>query len=306
MAERIGWPAGSVIRGSTRNQPQQATDIDNCCFVNRQCVTNQDWVQGYHAFQRNECPVGTTSAQPTSPQPVSGAPASIDNCCYAGWQCHTDEEWRKGYHAYQSNQCAGPSQSTPAPQQIPAGVDNCCQVNQQCRTEADWIRGWEAFRDYRCDPAGPPPESRDVGVEITGNAGFREQMVESLLLMRRRARFWYDYTVRVLNRIVQTFSYEDTYVDTITGIFYLDYDGTYPRGFTREEHLVFTATILVHEACHVHREQAGLQSGGLVGERACTEKQLEAHVAIAPNDPRANEHRETLATIHDPSTWWWT
>jgi len=279
--------------------------VDNCCYVNRQCATNRDWVDGYHAFQRNECPAGTTSAQPTSPQPVTGAPATIDNCCFAGWQCHSDEEWQRGYRAYQSNQCAGPAQSSPAPQQIPAGVNNCCHVNQQCATEADWIRGWEAFRDYRCDPAGSPPESRDVGVAIVGGAGFKDQMVESLLLMRRRARFWYDYTVKVLNRIVQTGSYENTYVDTKTGIFYLHYGNHWPAAFTRHEHLVFTASILVHEACHIYREQAGLESGGLVGERACTEKQLAAHVAIDPNDPRANEHRETLATIHDPSTWWW-
>ena len=51
--------------------------------------------------------------------------------------------------------------------------------------------------------------------------------------------------------------------------------------------------------------KAGLQSGGLPGELACTEAQLEAHIAIDPHDFRIDEHRETIANIHDPSTWWW-
>ena len=30
-------------------------DVNNCCFVNRQCVTEQQWVDGYWAYQRNQC-----------------------------------------------------------------------------------------------------------------------------------------------------------------------------------------------------------------------------------------------------------
>lgn len=32
------------------------SSIDNCCFVNRHCQTDQEWVDGYWAYQRNECP----------------------------------------------------------------------------------------------------------------------------------------------------------------------------------------------------------------------------------------------------------
>ncbi len=27
--------------------------IDNCCFVDRQCHSDQDWVNGYWAFQQS-------------------------------------------------------------------------------------------------------------------------------------------------------------------------------------------------------------------------------------------------------------
>ncbi len=289
-----GWVAHSRVEGQ---QIRPATDIDNCCQVNRQCATNQDWVDGYHAFLRKECPVGQSSASVPSTQPVPAAPAAVDNCCYLGWECQTNAQWSNGYQAYQSNQCAAPAQTSSAPGPIPAGVDNCCYVNQQCVTDEDWARGWAAYKHYQC--------RTDVPVAIEGGPIFREQILESFLMLQRAAPYWYDYTIRALDKVVQTFSYADTYVNTATRVFYLDYGEHWPQAYTRQEHLVFTASILVHEACHVHRYEAGLEAVGLVGEKACTERQLEAHVAMDPQDPRANAHRETIANIHDPSTWWW-
>lgn len=43
-------------------------EIDNCCFVDRQCKSEQEWVDGYWAFQNNQC---ITSSQP----PVVHAPS---------------------------------------------------------------------------------------------------------------------------------------------------------------------------------------------------------------------------------------
>lgn len=57
---------------------QQRSNIDNCCFVNRQCHNDREWVEGYWAYQRNECP-----AQPQpglSPAPISGHPITINGC----------------------------------------------------------------------------------------------------------------------------------------------------------------------------------------------------------------------------------
>ena len=80
------------------------SDIDNCCFVNRQCDSEREWVSGYWAYQRDECPVSAGAG--VSTQPASSQPADADNCCFLGWQCHSQSDWQRGYWARQNNQCA--------------------------------------------------------------------------------------------------------------------------------------------------------------------------------------------------------
>ena len=74
--------------------------IDNCCFVDRQCSTDQEWIDGYWAFQNNQC------SAPAGSGTTGGAPAQIDNCCYVDRQCQTDQQWIDGYWAFQNNQCS--------------------------------------------------------------------------------------------------------------------------------------------------------------------------------------------------------
>ena len=48
------------------SQPATTThtsNVDNCCFVDRQCQSEQDWKDGYYAYQNNQCP---SSAQPVA------------------------------------------------------------------------------------------------------------------------------------------------------------------------------------------------------------------------------------------------
>ena len=45
------------------------SQIDNCCFVDRQCQSERDWVDGYWAYQRQECPA---QAAPESALPTTG------------------------------------------------------------------------------------------------------------------------------------------------------------------------------------------------------------------------------------------
>ena len=291
--------APSQTQPQTSTQPVSAgpSQIDNCCYVDRQCQSDQQWSDGYFAYQNGQYSAPSQTQQQTLSQPASASPAQIDNCCFAGWQCNTDEQWSNGYQAYQDNQCNAPSQSSPLPAVDLASVDNCCRVNQQCTTDEDWQQGWVAYKYYQCN--------FDVPITIVGGGGFRSQIKDSLLVLKRTSPHWYDYVIRGLKRVVQTGSYRDTYVDTETKIFYLNYVDAPPAGFTYHEHIVFTASILAHEACHVHRDRAGLQSGGLEGERACTDIQLQAHIAIDPHDGRIQEHRGVLATIDDPANWWW-
>ncbi len=51
---------------------QQPSGIDNCCFVDRQCQSQRDWVDGYWAYQRAECPAPQQQvpAAPTSRHPM--------------------------------------------------------------------------------------------------------------------------------------------------------------------------------------------------------------------------------------------
>ncbi len=64
-------PSTQVSRSS---QPSQLpSDVDNCCYVNRQCNSDDEWTRGYWAFQNNECPVSTSTT--ASPNPVVAAPA---------------------------------------------------------------------------------------------------------------------------------------------------------------------------------------------------------------------------------------
>ena len=138
----------------TQTQTQTSTQttstgpslIDNCCYVDRQCNSDEQWTSGYFAYQNGQCSAPSQSQSPAPSQPVSTGPAQIDNCCFAGWQCNTDEQWSNGYQAYQDNQCNAPSQSSPLPAVDLASVDNCCRVNQQCTTDEDWEQGWVAYK----------------------------------------------------------------------------------------------------------------------------------------------------------------
>lgn len=55
---------------------QQRSNIDNCCFVNRQCQSDREWVDGYWAYQRNECPAQPTTG--SSVAPINGHPITIN------------------------------------------------------------------------------------------------------------------------------------------------------------------------------------------------------------------------------------
>ena len=43
-----------------------SAQIDNCCFVDRQCGSNQEWINGYHAYQNGQCAVPAPSGQPAN------------------------------------------------------------------------------------------------------------------------------------------------------------------------------------------------------------------------------------------------
>ena len=134
---------------------QPNVDIDNCCFVDRQCSTDQEWTDGYWAFQNGQCVAPVQTQVTTSTQPTTTAPAGVDNCCFIDRQCHTDQDWNDGYWAFQNNQCGTPAQTqvqvSTQPVATSAGmVDNCCFLGWSCHSDADWQSGFHAYQNNQC------------------------------------------------------------------------------------------------------------------------------------------------------------
>lgn len=129
-------------------------------------------------------------------------------------------------------------------------------------------------------------------------------MENALDMLRDRAPYWYDYVVRGLDRIRQTPQVIGVHVGG--RLFDLDYSDDPPPGISYESRTTHDASMLVHEACHVHRYEAGLESGGLEGETACVETEVAALLEYAPDSPEVENSRPVLANIHKPECqWWW-
>ena len=145
-----------------------SSQTDNCCFVDRQCDTDEQWISGYWAFQNNQCAAPSPQQQSPSSQsqPQPAASEDTDNCCFVDRQCMTNEEWVNGYNAYQNNQCAAPSQQqqqSTTSQSQPRGsasdeVNNCCFTGWQCDADADWKSGYFAFQHNQCASQSQWPE----------------------------------------------------------------------------------------------------------------------------------------------------
>ena len=133
-----------------------AAQTNNCCSVDRQCTTNEDWTAGYYAIQNGQCAAPSQQRQSSSapPQPQPAPAENVDNCCFVDRQCATDEDWVNGYNAYQSNQCGSPTQQQQSQprqsQQTPSHVNNCCFIGWQCESEQEWISGYFAFQHQHC------------------------------------------------------------------------------------------------------------------------------------------------------------
>lgn len=242
------WIDYTRVEDSAQPSSQTATiaQIDNCCFVDRQCQSDQDWTNGYHAFQNGQCAPPAQLQSGASPQPASSQAGPIDNCCFAGWICRTELEWAKGYYAYRDNQCATPSQS----QTRQGPVDSCCQVGWNCTIEFDFVFGRGVIEDgFEC---GPPTVQTSVqGLIIEGTQTFIGQLTAALDLLRHRAPHWFAYVVTGAPKIRGGPYGPGTFA------WYGAINIAPPHA---EEDTITLAGTLLHESCHVQRERDG--SGG--------------------------------------------
>ncbi|MCY4540186.1 MAG: hypothetical protein OXE52_18375 [Chloroflexi bacterium] len=301
---QCGAPAQSAAQTSSQPTGGTPAQIDNCCFVDRQCNSDQDWTDGYWAFQNNQCSAPAQSAAPTSAQPVSAPGAQVDNCCFVDRQCSSDLEWMGGWHAYQNNQCAAPGQSPAsapgAPQSAriigytngsiqpstsftrlptldsgPISYSNCCEQNWQCNSDEDWQAGYEAFGRKQCQLPGSV-------ISIVGDADFVDYMAIRLEELRNGMPERYYYALRGLDKLQQASpDLLGGHVDEIGRTFFVPWSGPRTDGFETR-----MSAVIVHEACHVHRADAGHQAyacdleGTIREELICREIELEVVIGL--------------------------
>ena len=300
-------PAQTQAQVSTQPVTTTAPQIDNCCFVDRQCNSDQEWVSGYYSFQNGQCGAPVQTQTQVSTQPVTTAPNTItvpegvDNCCQVNRQCHSNDDWVSGFHAYRDNQCAGVALTTstaPITGPIPEGVDNCCFVNWQCHTEQDYIIGYEQFKYGLCHV----PDIAGV-INISGSGAFVSKTRAALRILLEKEPKWYRYVQSALLGVKEIPMGGDSGIFPDEAVYRSWPNFRSER--TGEGHVIWVAGQLVHEACHVHRYKAGLESGGYAGEKACTETQIQALDDIDPSGNVAASRRRALANIDDPEHQWW-
>ncbi|MDE2857908.1 MAG: hypothetical protein OXN94_08675 [Chloroflexota bacterium] len=218
-----------------------AAQVDNCCFVDRQCQSDQDWTDGYWAFQNGQCAASAQPQSGASPQTASSQAGPIDNCCFAGWQCSSELDWAKGYYAYRDNQC-GPAPSAAS------NVDSCCQLGWNCTIPSDWILGESVYELFNGECIIPETSSVD-GMIIEGTEAFVRLTKQSLELLRNRAPQWYAYVIKGPLKIRQSYwSWTSNTLERSINV----------QAFEVFASMTRLAHVLVHESCHVQRWLAEL------------------------------------------------
>ena len=300
--------------------------VDNCCYVDRQCGNDQQWIDGYWAFQNNQC---AAPAQPAQSQPVASGPppAQVDNCCYVDRQCVSDLDWIGGWHAYQNNLCGATTQAgAPSSSQQASGVilrtatgivyghnsgrsilpttgpsilpapgqiisrNNCCEENWQCNNDQDWAAGYQALQNRQCALPGL--------ISIVGPPYFVEPWERALDLLRTRLPHRYNYVLDGVDKVEQNEEHGGAGINAFRRTFFVGQGGFYDPRNRRVEVL---STVLVHEACHVHRHYAGfpVRNGcdRIREEAFCTGMQVDVLIELNVEHSLIETYRNLAADI---------
>ncbi len=177
-----------------------------------------------------------------------------------------------------------------------ASIDNCCFIGWHCASDDEWRSGYHAYQSDQC---------QHPGIVLEGSPGFILQMEQALDLLQSLSPKWYQYVIEGLDRIRQAPA-GFMGVHVAGRHLELNYGDQPPPDRDIYAHTLFTGTVFIHEACHVYRYEAGLEAGGLEGERACVETELAALLEYAPDSPDLQLYRRVLANIDRPECqWWW-
>lgn len=267
---------------------------DNCCGIDRQCTTEQDWTDGYWAYQNEEC-AGSTQTQPLVP-PTNITTSNIDNCCFVDRQCDTSQDWDAGYWAYQNGQCAVPQQPQIQAQPVsasPSDIDNYCFTGWQCNNDSDWSRGYDAYQNNQCGGVYFTNSGAINLPLIEGEEWFKQRIVGAFEFLRNNSPKWFNYTVSKISRIVGMHDLTSRYGRKAFALAYaaqkkveIDYNAVQKDDWPLHN-------VLVHEACHMHQWDGGkYDSWSWVlnwdKEPECYEIQAQALSEMLPGDRRIN------------------
>lgn len=238
-------------------------DTDNCCDLDRECHTEEEWKAGWLAFDRLEC-WDEYHKWARTPDPAYMPPAGSTNCCDApGWLCLNDDHIERGRSAFTAYSHCNPRIKTGY---LPYflyydATDNCCHLGRDCQTNADWERGYSDFLHFRCEFYVPLVQS--LPVHLVGSEKFQASNLTAFSLLKARSPYYYDYAVRGIGKIVYAS------LDGALGgrarcgperLMLSSVPDDLPEHFWSS--IVFVASLIVHEACHCHQKMAGFVPPG--------------------------------------------
>ena len=198
--------------------------------------------------------------------------------------------WDIAYVAGQMNIRRSHSTASPVVAQANAGdileVSGSAQGESYCwvEIEAGWMAQTQLVRSSISVPALP---------EITGDDGFRQDIISALHFLRDKLPHWYLYVARVTGRIEPAPRDADTSQAWATG----------RRITMHDDHLrspLQAASILAHESCHFVQYNEGRRPGRwdtdarVEHEKECLRIELRVIEEVEPRGRLARAVRDTL------------
>lgn len=233
----------SVIDQSSAAAPAPPANVDNCCFVDRHCHSDQEWDEGYWAYQRNECPISAVQPSPAAAACYNTDHASVSGTMNIRQQPTTLSSIVRRAYAGETVRVTGSQR----------GAVYC------------WLNlgdGWMA--KTALVKSLWPTTALSARPQIIGEPAFVAGYSSVLDLMALKAPRWYDYVTSAASTIEQHhLTGHDAfanYADSnnrkiISGLraLYLHGNGVL--------YSVSAAGILAHEACHLHGHDVHPETG---------------------------------------------
>ncbi len=306
--DQAAWMASWVRH--ERVDAAQSSAIDNCCGIDRRCQSDQEWIDGYYAYQRQECQAPATSSQPSAsaPAPAQQSQPAGNNCCGVDRQCYSEQDWINGYWARQNGQCG-------APAQVNQSGANCCDTGWNCRREHEKIYGQWAAQHNRCFPTPNSPPRQSFGpyldhghIRITElTPGFTTMVNAGFALLRTHSPHWYNFVVNAITEVRECHNCGSG-VFGASGITVYHHAPHSVRPYIRQDDYTM-AEFLVHEACHVYQNRQGRGVGGDISwlnEYECELYNRDSALEMGGISQNIGHNSVFLNDPMNRALWWWT